>query len=183
MPGALIALEAAGAEVREITLPPMAPLMAATTRIMFAEAAAYHAPHFPSRRDEYSPQVAALLDAGCAMSGVDYVQSMRVMDELRRGRADAWLDGVDVIATPTIPIAAPKIDQMREHDVTMRIVAFTGVIDLTGQPAISVPCGLTRENLPSGLMFTGRRWDEAAVVWAGRAYEQVRGPFPVPPLA
>jgi len=63
------------------------------------------------------------------------------------------------------------------------MAAFTGDFDFTGQPAISVPCGLTSDGLPAGIMFTGRRWDEASVFRAGRAYEDVRGPFPLAPIA
>jgi amidase len=105
------------------------------------------------------------------------------MERARSGEADSALDGVDVLAMPTIPLVAPAIAEMRADDVTLRIVSFTSVIDFTGQPAISVPCGLGASGMPVGLMFVGRRWDEASVLWAGRAYEQIRGPFPAPPLA
>ena len=180
---ALTDLEAAGAVLREIDIPGAQALMGPGTGIMFAEAAAYHSQHFPARRDEYSAGVAALLDAGLGVKAPDYVQSIRLMQDLRSGVADSWLDNVDVMACPTIPIPAPSIEASRKEEMGFRVVAFTAIIDLTGQPAISVPCGLTPENLPVGLMFTGRRWDEGAVVWAGRAYEQVRGPFPAPPVA
>ncbi len=180
---ALTDLEAAGASLREVDLPDITRYVPAVTNVMFAEAAAYHAPHFPSRRADYAPQVAALLDAGLAVTGVAYVDALRTLQEARRGAADALLDGVDVLAMPTIPVPAPTIASMREADITLRIVAFTAIFDLTGQPAISVPCGISAGNLPVGLMFAGRRWDEASVLWAGRAHEQVRGPLPAPPIA
>ena len=180
---ALSELEAAGAVLREIDIPGVEALMGPATGLMFAEAAAYHSAYFPARRAEYSAPVAALLDAGLGVKAPDYVQSMRLMRDLRNGVADSWLENVDVMACPTIPVAAPSIEASRQGETGYRIVAFTAIIDVTGQPAISVPCGLTPENLPVGLMFTGRRWDEGAVVWAGRAYEQVRGTFPAPPLA
>ncbi len=179
---ALSELESAGAELREIDWP-NASSLDPTTAVMFAEASAYHAPNFPSRRDDYSGQVAFLLDAGTKMTGVHYVQSYRRMQELRRGAADAILDGVDVLATPTMPLAAPGIESSRQQDPTMRMAAFTGGFDFTGQPAISVPCGLTSDGMPAGIMFAGRRWDEASVFRAGRAYEDVRGPFPAPSIA
>ena len=147
---------------------------------MFAEASAYHAPHFPARRDDYGAQVAFLLDLGLKTTGVQYVQGYRLMQEVRGGAADAVLDGVDVLAVPTMPVAAPTIESARQQDPALRMAAFTGAFDFTGQPAISVPCGLTPDGLPAGIMFAGRRWDEASVVRAGRAYEQVRGPFAAP---
>jgi len=53
-------------------------------------------------------------------------------------------------------------------------------LDLTGQPAIAVPCGLTGDGLPASISFVGRRWDEASCLRAARAYELVRGEFPAP---
>jgi aspartyl-tRNA(Asn)/glutamyl-tRNA(Gln) amidotransferase subunit A len=179
---ALAEMEAAGAQLREVDWPDVATLIGPTTAVMFAEAAAYHAPNFPSRREDYGAQVASLLDVGLKMTGTQYVQARRLMEDLRRGAADALLEGVDVLATPTMPLAAPSIESARQQDPAFRMAAFTGGFDFTGQPAISVPCGLTSEGLPAGIMFAGRRWDEASVFRAGRAYEDVRGPFPAPPV-
>lgn len=173
-------LESAGASLREVDWPQLSTYVGPTTAVMFAEASAYHAPHFSARRDDYGAQVAFLLDLGLKTTGVQYVQGYRLMQEVRGGAADAVLDGVDVLAVPTMPVAAPTIESARQQDPALRMAAFTGAFDFTGQPAISVPCGLTPDGLPAGIMFAGRRWDEASVVRAGRAYEQVRGPFAAP---
>ncbi|MBF6601270.1 MAG: amidase [Dehalococcoidia bacterium] len=179
---ALAALEAAGASVREVPYPHAAAYAGAVTAVMFGDAAAYHAPNFPSRRDEYSPQVAALLDLGTQLPAVAYIDALRTLHRARSGEADAPLDGLDVLAVPTVPMPAPTIAGMREHDITLDIVMSTPIFDLTGQPVLALPCGISAENLPASISFIGRRWDEAAVLWAGRAYEQVRGTFPAPPL-
>jgi Asp-tRNA(Asn)/Glu-tRNA(Gln) amidotransferase A subunit family amidase len=63
------------------------------------------------------------------------------------------------------------------------VVALTQVFDLTGQPVLAVPCGLTSTRLPVAISFVARRWDEAAAFRAGRAYEMLRGPFPAPPIS
>ena len=115
--------------------------------------------------------------------GARAAATRRVMDEARAGLADAVLDthGVDVLAIPTTPNVAPTIEEIREHPAASgRIVAWTGVFDFTGQPAIAVPCGLTQENLPASISFVGRRWDEASILRAARAYEMVRGEWPSP---
>jgi len=179
---AIDGLEANGASLREVDWPDAASLIGPVTAVMFAEAAAYHAPHFPSRREEYGPQVAHLLDIGLGMTGVQYVQAYRLMQNLRRGGADALLDRVDVLAMPTMPLVAPTIEAARKEDPAFRMAAFTGVFDFTGQPAVSVPCGLTAEGLPAGIMFAARRWDEASPLRAARAWEMVRGEFPAPGL-
>lgn len=179
---ALSDLEAAGAIVREVEWPRVLEYTPVLIAIMFADAAAYHAANFPSHRGDYGAQVAALLDVGLQITGVQLAAATRMMQEERRGGADAVLAGVDVLAVPTMPVAAPTIASTRAADPAVRMASFTGPFDFTGQPAISVPCGLTPAGLPAGIMFAGRRWDEASVLWAGRAYEQVRGAFPAPPI-
>ena len=180
---ALSDLEAAGAIVREVEWPRVAGYAAPFITVMFAEAVAYHAANFPARKDDYGPQVAALLGVGTTFTGAQFASAMRFMQEERRGGADAVLDGVDVLAMPTMPVVAPTIAASRLEDPGQRMASFTGPIDFTGQPAISVPCGLTSAGLPASIMFSGRRWDEPSVIWAGRAYEQARGDWPAPPVA
>ncbi len=179
---ALRDLELAGAIVREIEWPRVLEYQPALIAIMFADAVAYHAATFPSRRDEYGAQVAALLDVGLTFTASQYAAAMRLMQEERRGGADAVLASVDVLAVPTMPVAAPTIAATREADPAARMAALTGIFDFTGQPAISVPCGLTPGGMPASITFAARRWDEASALWAGRAYEQVRGAFPAPPV-
>jgi Asp-tRNA(Asn)/Glu-tRNA(Gln) amidotransferase A subunit family amidase len=126
--------------------------------------------------------VAGLLEAGSHITGVQYVRAMRVLQDARNGGADAMLHGVDVWAIPTMPIPPPSIEQTRARDYNASMSSLTSIIDLTGQPAISVPCGLTSTGLPVGISFVARRWDEASALRAARAYENVRGSFPTPPF-
>jgi len=180
---ALADLESAGARIVEAEFPHGDAYRSALMAVMFAEAAAFHAETFPSRRADYGDQVAALLQAGHGITAIQYVLAMRALQQSRAGEADAMLEGVDVWAVPTTPVPAPTIESSRAADPALLMAQNTGVFDLTGQPAIAVPCGLTSKKLPVSVMFAARRWDEASVLWAGRAYEQVRGEFPAPPLA
>jgi Asp-tRNA(Asn)/Glu-tRNA(Gln) amidotransferase A subunit family amidase len=102
--------------------------------------------------------------------------------EARAGAADRDLEGFDVFAMPTVPSRAWKIEEAKEPGRASEWTRITRIFDLTGQPAISVPCGLDPDGLPVGLQLAGRMWDEATVLRAARAYELVRGPFPSPPL-
>ncbi len=180
---AIADLEAAGAETREAGFAPLGDYAAAFPPIMFADAAAYHAPYFPSRREEYSPDVAFLLDLGLGTTGQQLAAALKTMREARAGGADALLDGVDVLAVPTMPCQAPTIASARADSPGARMSSITSIFDLTGQPAISVPCGLTSDGMPVGLMFVARQWDEPALLRAARAYEQVRGPWGSPPVS
>jgi len=181
---AINGLEAAGAEIRETDFPDAQEWNTAATTILIVEAAAYHAPYFPSRKQDYGEDVARVLDAGAAVPGTAYVNARRALERARGGAADALLDGVDVLAVPTVPFPAPTIASIREGaDATGRGIALTALFDLTGQPVLTVPCGLTSAQLPVGVSFVARQWDEATLLRAGRAYEQVRGAFPLPPIA
>jgi len=179
---AIADLEGAGVQVREVDWPRAAEYLQPTIAIMFADAAAYHAATFPSRRAEYGPQVAALLDAGLAVTGAQYAAAAQFMREERAGAADSVLDGLDVLAVPTTPVVAPTIESARAADPSVRIAGLTGVFDLSGQPVVAVPCGLTPQRLPASISFVARRWDEPSALRAARAYELVRGPFPLPEL-
>ena len=96
----------------------------------------------------------------------------------RRIRAayDRALDACDVIAMPTLPIVATPIPPadapidlyiQRAHEM----LTNTAVFNITGHPALTVPCGL-RDGLPVGLQMVGRHFDEAAIYRAAHAYEQ-----------
>jgi aspartyl-tRNA(Asn)/glutamyl-tRNA(Gln) amidotransferase subunit A len=182
---AVDALADAGAAVVDVDWPQAVEYARILWDVSLCEASAFHAPWFPSRRDEYDQQVATLLDAGNTMPGARAAASRRVMDEARAGLADAVLEkhGVEVLAIPTAPLVASTIEETRGRPASGRIVNLTGIIDFTGQPAIAVPCGLTPEHLPASISFVARRWDERAALRAGRAYELARGAFPAPPLA
>jgi aspartyl-tRNA(Asn)/glutamyl-tRNA(Gln) amidotransferase subunit A len=176
-------LAGAGAIAQEVDWPEVSSYAGAVGVITIAEAAAYHRQYLPARRAEYSDDVGGKVDAGAQVSATQYINAMRVMDRARRGEADRALEGVDVILTPQVQQVAPEIAHVLSDQDLVRRVVFTGPIDLTGQPAMSVPCGLSSDGMPVGLQIIGRRWDEAGVVRAGRAYEMVRGPFPAPPIS
>jgi aspartyl-tRNA(Asn)/glutamyl-tRNA(Gln) amidotransferase subunit A len=182
---ALEAMKSAGASVREFDFPEVEGYMNAAASIIVVDAAAYHSEWFPSRRDEYGADVAALLDVGSRVPVAQFASAMRTLAVARGGEADAILDAnsLDVIAVPTTPMTAPTIEEARNPAVGGRHHIFTMPFDLTGQPVIAVPTSLTDARMPASISFVGRQWDEAAVLRAGRAWEVLRGRFPAPPMA
>lgn len=87
---------------------------------------------------------------------------------------DCALNEVDLLAMPTVPQKAISFDCVRELQddlfVSLNMIQNTCPFNLTGHPAISVPCGLV-EGLPIGIMLAGPRWEDAAVLQAARAFE------------
>ena len=179
---AIETLAGAGADVREIRWPRATEYAKAASAILGIEARAYHEGAFPGRAAEYGPLVRARLASQGDVDADTYARSMRLLLEARAGAADRDLDGVDVLAMPTVPTRAWTIEEAKEIGRPSEWTRVTRIFDLTGQPAISVPCGTDPDGLPVGLQFAGRMWDEAMVLRAARAYEMVRGPFPQPPL-
>lgn len=99
---------------------------------------------------------------------------------------DEALASVDLLLMPTLPMKAtpiPAADAPREEVVSraLEMIFNTSPFDVTGHPAMSVPCGLS-ENLPVGAMLVGRKWDEETVLRAARAFE-LTGTYSVRPGA
>jgi aspartyl-tRNA(Asn)/glutamyl-tRNA(Gln) amidotransferase subunit A len=111
------------------------------------------------------------------LSPLDYARALRLRKELL-SRIGEVMAGNDLIATPTLPIPAVPIDrpsiQVRREEIQAVNVnsRFTRFAAFTGQPAISVPCGFTSDNLPVGLQLMGLPWREDQVLQAAHAYEQ-----------
>jgi len=179
---AIEALAKAGAEILEIRWPRAAEYAKAASAVLGVEARAYHEGAFPGRSAEYGPLVRARLASQGDVNAETYARSMTLLLEARAGAADRDLEGVDVLAMPTVPSRAWTIEEAKEIPRPSEWTRITRIFDLTGQPAISVPCGIDPDGIPVGLQFAARMWDEAAALRAARAYELVRGPFPLPPL-
>ena len=178
---AIEALAAGGAEVREVSWPHAADYARAAAQVLAVEARAYHDATFPGRSAEYGPLIRARLESSGDVSADMYARAMRLLIEARAGGADAALEGIDVLAMPTVPSRAWTIEEAKVVGKPSEWTRITRIFDLTGQPAISVPCGRTTDGIPVGLQFAARLWDERSALRAARGYELVRGPFPLPP--
>lgn len=177
---AILALEAAGARIVETEFADAELYSRTVGTIVDAEAAAYHSDNYPVRQSDYG--IADTLRRAGDVSATAYAKALQVMQRARAGAADSALDGVDVLAVPTMQRPPPTIEQVRAPDYRGRRTRYTSLLDLTGQPVVTVPCGLTAARWPTGISFVARAWHEADALRAARAYEQVRGPFPSPPV-
>jgi aspartyl-tRNA(Asn)/glutamyl-tRNA(Gln) amidotransferase subunit A len=86
---------------------------------------------------------------------------------------DRAFENVDVVAMPTSPVPAFRLGERVADPLQMYLIdVFTVSANLTGLPAVSVPCGFTARRLPIGLQLTGRRFDEATLLRVADAYER-----------
>jgi aspartyl-tRNA(Asn)/glutamyl-tRNA(Gln) amidotransferase subunit A len=172
-------MEKRGALVREVSLPQLKESLDAATDISLAEALHVHeaAGYFPSRAAEYGEEVRHRIDAGRKVTAVRYLAGFDVRKHLL-AEFDAAYQDVDAIVAPSVPVPAPLIGAEtvlidgEQAGVRAAIVGHARPANFTGLPAISVPCGFTREGLPVGLQFIGRAFDEATLLRIAFSYER-----------
>ena len=105
-----------------------------------------------------------------------YYRKAQCVRTLIKQDFDEAFRSVDVIVTPTAPTAAFRIGEKTQDPLQMYLSdIFTISVNLAGIPAISIPCGLTSENLPIGLQILGRPFDETTIIRAAHAFEQATG--------
>src|SRR6185436_12706086 len=101
-----------------------------------------------------------------------YIKAQQVRTLIRRDY-DRAFEVADVIALPTSPTAAFPLGERTADPLSMYLAdVFTVGANLAGLPAVTVPCGLTRDGLPIGLQLTARAMDDATALAAGDAYER-----------
>jgi len=175
--GALHSFERLGATITEIHLP-MAPLQRGIwTQIASPEAFSFHEQSLKTQGDQYGADVRTRLEAGGLLLSVDYVRAQRART-LMKDACKKVFQTVDVLVMPSIPISPPRIDQpmvqrgVNTEPTGVALTRCTRHFNITGLPAISVPCGFTSDGLPIGMQIAGRAFDESTVLRAAHAYEQ-----------
>jgi aspartyl-tRNA(Asn)/glutamyl-tRNA(Gln) amidotransferase subunit A len=162
-------LASAGARINEIDIPHADVIAAIYLQIVFSEAAAYHAATLESMPDAYSPPVRLRLEMARYVLAEDYLRAMTGRAALRR-EVDAALAWHDALVLPTLPIAAPVLGEpMADIDGTPYpvrnvMLRLTQLFNITGHPALSLPCGTTVDGLPVGLQLVGRRHETDALM-------------------
>jgi aspartyl-tRNA(Asn)/glutamyl-tRNA(Gln) amidotransferase subunit A len=163
-------LESLGASIEEVSLPSLDYVRAANTVIMVSEAYAYHEPNLKARPEEFGEIVRGRFRIGGLLSASDYLQAQRVRSWARREFSQV-LKKVDLLVTPTMTQPAPAFEGY-DPTATVRGRSFTAPFNVTGLPAISVPCGFTESGLPIGMQIAGKPFDEPGVIQAAYTYQQ-----------
>ena len=165
-----------GAQVQDVSIPHIREATSASMPILLSEAYTYHQQYLKTRPEEYGEDVRNRVEVGAFISATDFVQAQRVRHLLKQEMA-ALFEGVDVLVTPTVPIPAPEVGvflargQEQALETRNALSRFTSPFNVTGLPALSVPCGFTSQGLPIGLQLVGRPYEESTVLRAGHAYE------------
>src|SRR2546428_601711 len=193
---AIIQMQALKAEIKEISLPMTKYAIAAYYLIATAEASSnlarydgvkygYRAPkekgllemYMKTRQEGFGAEVKRRIMLGTYALSAGYydayygkAQAVRTL--IKRDFDEAFKE-VDVIVTPTMPTPAFKLGEKIQDPLQMYLSdIYTISVNLTGLPAISLPCGLSSGKLPIGLQIIGRPFEEEKVLRAAYAYEE-----------
>jgi aspartyl-tRNA(Asn)/glutamyl-tRNA(Gln) amidotransferase subunit A len=169
---ALQELAASDAEIKEVQLE-----VSTDRMLQAAESYAFHAENVRQTPELYQAETVRRIRSGETVSAGDYIQCKRDLEESRRGIAKGFAD-VDVLITPTMPMPAPAIAELKANPdalrpAELRLLRNTRPFNVWGLPAISVPCGFTENGLPIGLQIAGPHWREDLVLQVAQRYEQM----------
>jgi aspartyl-tRNA(Asn)/glutamyl-tRNA(Gln) amidotransferase subunit A len=167
---AAAAYRAMGAEVVDVTLPPLADYGACGYVILITEAYAAHEPWMRTRFNDYGELLRDRMALGAMVSGPEYVQALRMRRELCAEMA-AVMQDVDLLLTAAATGEAPAIDSVPKWGMFEK-PGLTIPFNVTGQPALTVCAGYGERGLPVAIQIAGRPFDDATVLAAGHAYEQ-----------
>jgi aspartyl-tRNA(Asn)/glutamyl-tRNA(Gln) amidotransferase subunit A len=177
MQDALGVLKQQDARLVDVRFPPLASVVGAHRAIIFSEAAAAHEELIRTQSAGFSDEVRPLLQSGLFITATQYLAAQQARKNTIAAYRALWR-AFDILVTPTSPIAAPPIGatttKLGDNEIPLvrAFLDLTLPFNLTGQPALSLPCGFTRSGLPIGLQLVGRPFDEATLFRAGAAYEQ-----------
>ncbi|HJX44673.1 MAG TPA: amidase [Geodermatophilus sp.] len=170
-------LEAQGATLREVEIPYADQMMAVEFGVLVPEASAYHQEMLRESGERYTDDVRVFLDVGETILATQYIKALRVRTLVQQAFRRAF-EGLDALVCPTLPAAAAEVGQTtftfpggKEKAVIDAWVGHSAPGNITGLPALTVPCGSTSAGLPIGLQVIGRPFDEVGVLRVGQAHE------------
>jgi aspartyl-tRNA(Asn)/glutamyl-tRNA(Gln) amidotransferase subunit A len=129
------------------------------------------------RASDYGADIRPLLQTGLLLPAVDYVQAQRLRRRVRRAWAKVF-DSIDCLVTPASPVLATQFGQQTaklpggDKPLVRAYLDLTLPFNFSGHPALSVPCGFSKEGLPIGLQLVGKPFAEGTILRLAHHYQQ-----------
>ena len=162
-------LRNAGAKLKPVTMPSMEHSRTVSLTVQMPEALSYHNRYLEQRGDLYSQPFRAGLALGQCLLAEQYIRAKRFIESYRR-EMDRVFDGVDLLLTPATPVIAPKIGTVevtvdgQAEPAGNAITRYTSFFNMTGHPAITLPCGMHSEGLPIAAQLIGKHYGDEQLI-------------------
>jgi aspartyl-tRNA(Asn)/glutamyl-tRNA(Gln) amidotransferase subunit A len=166
-----------GAKISTAAIPHAHDIAAIYLHLVLADAAAYHAASLQRRPHAYTDNVRVRLEMGRHVLAEDYVRAARGRSVITQ-EVEAALSGVDALILPGLAVEAPPIGAATvpvkggQEPVRNIMLRCTQPFNLSGHPAISLPCGSTKAGLPIGLQLVGHAGRTSELLRVARAVER-----------
>jgi amidase len=165
-----------GAEIADVRFPDVTQAIADWVPNCAVEAAVAHHATYPARKAGYGPVLASVLEAGRALSGIDYQKILlRRLDF--RGRVAATLSEIDLLLTPVHPFAPLTLATIQtlgeQPELIAKLARYTFPFDMTGSPTITLPGGFSEAGLPIAFQLVAADLGEATLIRVGATFQRV----------
>jgi aspartyl-tRNA(Asn)/glutamyl-tRNA(Gln) amidotransferase subunit A len=146
--------------------------------LRLGESAEIHSKWLQTRPKDYGEDVRKMLIQGTEISAVDYIRAHKYRKELRNEFVKV-LKNIDVLIMPTTPLTAPGFDEQtvtidgKTLQIYQSLSRHTIVFDSTGLPAVNIPAGFSKDNMPVGAQIIGPPFEEEKILSLACAYEHV----------
>lgn len=180
------ALDAAQKAFRDISVPLLPVPVPSHNEInliwaaaLSAEAATIHRKWLRERPGDYGPMVRRRIEFGLYQPATRYLEALSLRETFLRDYCATAFADCDVLLTPTMPVTAPRLDEVDVSDgkgmtdLVLKVSRNTRPISYLGLPALSVPCGFNEAGLPMAMQLIGRPFAEAQLCQLGHAYQKV----------
>ncbi len=170
-------IERQGARIMEVRSPDLVPHNRLMETISKCECVTVHAEWMRKRPQDYGKQVYNRIDAGLHIPATRYLEALSLRGRYLAEFMDAVFEEVDVLHTPVIPKSVPTIEEASYHgneafqQISALMTNLTRPISYLGLPALSVPCGFSKNGLPIGFQLVGRPFGEADLFAVADAYQ------------
>jgi aspartyl-tRNA(Asn)/glutamyl-tRNA(Gln) amidotransferase subunit A len=181
----------AGMTTKDISIPLLDETEDAGNHIAWVDAALYHQQqgYFPARSAEYGDDVRSRLEMGSKVPAVDYLRALEIQKQFFQQLHLALAESdVDAIVFPSTAIEAPLLNQetirigAHEYPARALLLRHNRPANLAGVPAVSVPCGFTRSELPIGLQFMASVSSEPVLLRIAKIFERTQPQYRRPPV-
>ena len=174
---AILVLQNLGAEIKTLNFPMHKYSESISNCILMPEASSYHKSILKDIPEQIYEPVRLRLHAGLFISAEQYVTAQRIR-QVYIEQLSALFSEVDVLIGPTEPIFAPDILSNSveingsKWNTSAALTSLNRPYNISGMPAITVPCGFSSDHLPGGLQIAGKLFDEYTVAKVAYAYQE-----------